>query len=64
MNDAALAHVLKSADEAVRIMFRDRSTVHAFDVGKTPEGVELVMVLAIVPKAIADKLPWVASLPQ
>lgn len=53
-DSASLAYTLKEVEVAVRMMFKNRSVCHAFDLGKTPDGSELCMVLSIVPKETVE----------
>ena len=56
MNERMLAYCLTEAEIAVRIMQRDRSNLHMFDYGTTPDGTKYVFVMAIVPEELANRL--------
>ena len=60
-----LAYALRETAEAVRIMHRDKSMLHAFDFGTTPDGEKFVFMLAILPEEVFNKLPasWKDSVP-
>lgn len=47
-----LQHVLKQTEIGVRMMFRDRSALHAFDYDKDGR---YVFMMAVLPKEIVDK---------
>jgi hypothetical protein len=51
MNDVLLAYTLREAERGIRMMARDRSILHVFDLGKTPDGEEWCFVMSVVPKS-------------
>lgn len=53
---AVLDRALREADKAIRHMLENRTIAHAFDVGKAPGGVELSMLLIVLPKTTIDSL--------
>ena len=63
MQPNLLAYVQAQTRVGVDLMARDRSMVHVFDVGKTADGQEFVMVMAIIPKALVECLPTIPSVP-
>ncbi len=52
MNSRMLDYTLREAATGIRIMARDKSSLHVFDWGRTPDGEEYVFVMACVPKAV------------
>jgi hypothetical protein len=55
-SEKMLDYALRETAEAVRIMHRDRSTLHVFDYGIEPDGTKHVFVLAILPEHVANKI--------
>lgn len=51
-----LSYWLKEAETAIRIMFRDKTTCHLFDLSRNREtGEEFVCVIAVVPRDLANE---------
>jgi len=63
MNEKVLEYAIKEAATALKIMFRDKSTLHVFDLGKGTDEVEYSVIISIAPKSIVDKLPMRESKP-
>jgi hypothetical protein len=55
-NEKMLQYALRETAEAVRIMHRDRSTIHLFDYGTGSDGTKHVFLLAILPEHVANKI--------
>lgn len=56
MRERQLEYMLRETATAVLMMHRDKSTLHMFDLGKTPSGQELVFVMAVLTREEAERL--------
>jgi hypothetical protein len=59
-----LEYLLREAAVGIRIMAKDRTDLHMFDIGKDPAGQEWVFLMLVVKKEIADKIPTKDSDPK
>jgi hypothetical protein len=56
VTEKLLSYWLREIQTAVRIMARDRSCAHAFDLGTTPQGEMQSCIVLVMPKQLADAL--------
>lgn len=58
-----LEYAMRETQNAVRVMFRTRSTSHVFNWGTGPDGVKYVMVLQVVPESVLPEGVYEPSTP-
>lgn len=49
-----LKYLLKESTVGIKMMLKEKTTVHAFDIGKLADGIEYSFVMQIVPTSQAD----------